>query len=167
MCGFGWVSDSSDSRDHTYIASRAAFERLPKRKYPKNRCSPSYDQKGLNSSSANAVAASVEFDITRERGKRVIFPSRLFLRYNIRQIEGTVMSNLGVSIRDAIKSVAYQGDRPESHWPYVKCKFRIRPSRSARTGLSGTGPSSTRGPAGVWTTSANASLLSRHSSSDP
>jgi len=127
MRGFGWVSDSPDSRDHTYVASRAVFGRLPKRKDLRSRCPPAYDQKGLNSCSANAIAAAVEFDLMRERGERVIFPSRLFLYYNARQIEGTVRSNVGVSIRDAIKSVARQGDCPESLWPYIEHKFRTRP----------------------------------------
>jgi C1A family cysteine protease len=129
MRGLGWVSDSHDSRDHTYVASRALLSRLPKRKDLRNRCPPAYDQKGLNSCSANAVAAAVEFDLMRERGERVIFPSRLFLYYNTRKIEGTVRSNVGVSIRDAIKSVARQGDCPESLWPYIEHKFRIRPPR--------------------------------------
>jgi hypothetical protein len=63
----------------------------------------------------------------RERGERIISPSRLFLYYNTKQIEGTVRSNVGVSIRDAIKSVARQGDCPESLWPYIERKFRVRP----------------------------------------
>ena len=127
MRGFGWVSDSPDSRDHAYVASPAVLEELPLRRDLRNRCPPAYDQKGLNSCSANAVAAAVEFDLMRERGQRVILPSRLFLYYNTRQIEGTVGSNVGVSIRDAIKSVARQGDCPESLWPYIERKFRTRP----------------------------------------
>ena len=127
MRGFGWVSDSPDSRDHVYFASHAVLEGLPKRKDLRNWCPPAYDQKRLNSCSANAVAAAVEFDLMKERGERVIFPSRLFLYYNTRQIEETVKSNVGVSIRDVIKSVARQGDCPESLWPYIEHKFRIRP----------------------------------------
>jgi C1A family cysteine protease len=127
MRGLGWVSDSPDPRDHTYVAPPAVLERLPRRKDLRDGCPPVYDQLGLNSCSANAVAASVEFDLMKERKKRVIFPSRLFLYYNTRQIEGTVRSNVGVSIRDAIKSVARQGDCPESLWRYVERKFRTKP----------------------------------------
>ena len=69
----------------------------------------------------------MEFELIKERRQRVIFPSRLFLYYNTRQIEGTIRSNVGVSIRDAIKSVARQGDCPESLWPYIEHRFRTKP----------------------------------------
>jgi C1A family cysteine protease len=45
-------------------------------------------------------------------------PSRLFIYYNERAIEGTVGSDAGAQIRDGIKSVKSQGDCPESEWPY-------------------------------------------------
>jgi C1A family cysteine protease len=106
------------------------LQRLPKRKDLRDRCPPVYHQKGLNSCSANSVAAAVEFDLIKEKGKRVIFPSRLFLYYNVRAAEGTERSNVGISIRDAIKSVAKVGDCPESLWPYVEKKFRTRPPRA-------------------------------------
>ena len=122
--------------------------KAPDTEGPEEPMSSWYDQKGLNSCSVNAVAAAVEFDLVREKGKRFIFSSRLFLYYNTRRIEGTVRSNLGVSIRDTIRSVARKGDCPEILWPYIEHKFRIRPThppcRSATTGLSGTRPSSTK-----------------------
>ena len=92
-------------------------------------CPPVYDQKRLNSCSSNATAAAVEFDLMRQRGKRVIFPSRLFLFYNSRAIERTERSDEGVYIRDAIKAVALHGDCPESLWPYVEHRFATRPPR--------------------------------------
>ena len=88
-----------------------------------------YDQKGLNSCSANAIAAAVEFDLMKQRRERVIFPSRLFLFYNSRAIERTERSNEGVYIRDAIKAVARHGDCPESMWPYVEKRFATRPPK--------------------------------------
>jgi C1A family cysteine protease len=69
----------------------------------------------------------VEFDLIKEKHQRVIFPSRLFLYYNTREMEGTTKSNEGVYIRDATKSVARQGDCPESLWPYVEHKFPVKP----------------------------------------
>jgi C1A family cysteine protease len=90
-------------------------------------CPPVYNQKNLNSCSANAVAAAVEFDLIRQKRQRVIFPSRLFLYYNTRAIEHTIRGNVGASIRDAIKAVAHRGDCPESHWPYIEKNFATRP----------------------------------------
>lgn len=95
----------------------------------RRRCPPVYRQEGLDSCTANAVAAAVEFELMRERGKRVIFPSRLFLFYNTRAIEGTTRRNTGTSVRNAIKSVARQGVCPESLWPYVEKNFNHKPPR--------------------------------------
>lgn len=92
-------------------------------------CPPVYNQKRLNSCSANAVAAAVEFDLIKQKGQRVIFPSRLFVFYNTRAIEGTTRLDEGAYIRDAVKSVARYGDCPESLWRYVIHKFARKPPR--------------------------------------
>jgi C1A family cysteine protease len=95
----------------------------------RDECPPAYDQKGLNSCSANSIAAAVEYELTRQNHRRVIFPSRLFLYYNSRAIERTEKSNTGVYIRDAIKAVAKRGDCPERLWPYVEKNFPVRPPK--------------------------------------
>ena len=61
----------------------------------------------------------------------VFVPSRLFIYYNERVIEGTVDEDSGAMIRDGIKSVAKQGAPHEKLWPYVIAKFRTRPSAPA------------------------------------
>jgi C1A family cysteine protease len=126
--GFGWKRDPPDPRDYHYLPPIPA-EKLPKFVDLRPFCPPVYDQKGLNSCSANAVATAVEFDLMKQRGERVIFPSRLFLYYNSRALERRERSNEGVYIRDAIKSVARQGDCPESLWPYIEHKFAVRPPK--------------------------------------
>jgi len=55
-------------------------------------------------------------------------PSRLFIYYNERVMEGTVNSDSGAMIRDGIKSVANQGACPEKLWPYQINKFTKKPS---------------------------------------
>jgi C1A family cysteine protease len=55
-------------------------------------------------------------------------PSRLFIYYNERVIEGTVEADSGAQIRDGIKSVAGQGDCPESELPYDINKFAQKPA---------------------------------------
>ena len=95
----------------------------------RQKCPPVYNQKRLNSCSANAVAAAVEFDLMKQRNERIIFPSRLFIFYNSRAIEGTTRSDEGVYIRDAVKSVARYGDCPNDLWPYDEHKFARKPPR--------------------------------------
>src|SRR5262249_25089308 len=55
-------------------------------------------------------------------------PSRLFIYYNEREMEGTVSSDAGAQIRDGIKSVSERGDCPETQWPYEIDKFADRPT---------------------------------------
>ena len=77
-----------DDRDWEY-APPPGNEMLPADADLRPLCPPVYDQKSLNSCSSNAIAAAVEFDLMKQRGGRVIFPSRLFLFYNSRAIETT------------------------------------------------------------------------------
>jgi C1A family cysteine protease len=58
-------------------------------------------------------------------------PSRLFVYYNERVIEGTVSSDSGAQIRDGVKSVNQQGAPPETDWPYDITKFADKPPKQA------------------------------------
>jgi C1A family cysteine protease len=95
---------------------------------------PVYDQGNLGSCTANAIAAAIQFERMRQRLPRsTAIPSRLFVYYNERRIEGTVKSDSGAQIRDGIKSVASQGDCFESGpdgWPYDVTRFADEPPQS-------------------------------------
>jgi C1A family cysteine protease len=54
-------------------------------------------------------------------------PSRLFIYYNERLIEGTVKSDSGAMIRDGIKTVAKQGVCSEELWKYDIAEFAVKP----------------------------------------
>jgi C1A family cysteine protease len=60
-------------------------------------------------------------------------PSRLFIYFCERTIEGTVSSDAGAEIRDGIKSVNQWGVCPEKEWPYVTSKFAVKPSAKCYT----------------------------------
>jgi C1A family cysteine protease len=115
---YGWVPDLPDQRDHTYAAPVVALKALPARVDLRKACPPVYDQGALGSCTGNAIAAAVQFS-RRKQAKRPDFvPSRLFIYYNERKIEGTVNQDSGAQIRDGVKSVANQGVCPETSWPY-------------------------------------------------
>src|ERR1043166_5447739 len=99
---FGWVPDVPDHRDHLYAASAPALKALPKRVDLTAQCPPVYDQGDLGSCTANAIAAALQFDQLKQ-GKKPFVPSRLFIYYNERVMEGTVNEDSGAMIRDGIK----------------------------------------------------------------
>jgi C1A family cysteine protease len=86
----------------------------------------------LGSCTANAIGGAIEFDRMKQKLTDFV-PSRLFIYYNERLIEGTVNSDSGAQIRDGIKTVASQGVCPEPEWPYDITKFTQKPPAKAYT----------------------------------
>jgi C1A family cysteine protease len=69
----------------------------------------------------------------KEKLPNVFTPSRLFIYYNERALEGSVDSDAGAQIRDGIKVVASEGNCPETLWPYDPTKFTEKPSPQCYT----------------------------------
>ena len=124
---YGWLPDLPDHRDHYYAAPVEKAAVLPVSTDLRDQCPPVYDQGQLGSCTANAIAGAIEFDRLKQKVGDFT-PSRLFIYYNERVIEHTVDSDSGAQIRDGIKSVAKQGDCPETEWPYVIAKFKTKPA---------------------------------------
>ena len=127
---YGWIRDLPDQRDHFYAAPPEFLLKLPTTVDLTPQCPPVYDQGDLGSCTANAIGGALEFDQLREKESKIFIPSRLFLYYNERALEGTVSTDSGAQIRDGIKSVASQGDCPETLWPYDIAKFAVKPPPS-------------------------------------
>jgi C1A family cysteine protease len=128
---YGWIPDLPDQRDRMFEAPLAHLGPLPRSIDLRDACPPVYDQGGLGSCTANAIAAALEFDQMKQELVDVFQPSRLFIYYNERVIEGTVDEDSGAMIRDGIKSVAHQGAPHETLWPYTLARFRTKPSKPA------------------------------------
>jgi C1A family cysteine protease len=124
---YGWIPDLPDQRDHLYAAPIQALEAMPTSVDLRSGCPDVYDQSHLGSCTANAIAGAIEFDQIKQKIASFI-PSRLFIYYNERIIEGTVDSDSGAMIRDGIKSVGSQGVCSESEWPYNITQFQQKPS---------------------------------------
>jgi C1A family cysteine protease len=127
---YGWIPDNPDQRDHLYAAPAQFLWALPPSTDLRRRCPAVYNQGQLGSCTANAIGGAIEFDRLKQKLPDFV-PSRLFIYYNERVIEGTVRSDSGAMIRDGIKSVASQGVCPEPEWPYVIKKFATKPSARA------------------------------------
>src|SRR5258706_11660644 len=129
---YGWIPDLPDERDHLYAAPPAFLSALPPFIDLRAQCPAVYDQGMLGSCTANAIGGAIEFDRLKQNLVDFV-PSRLFIYYNERVIEGTVNLDSGEMIRDGIKSVASQGVCPEPEWPYILENFAVKPSAQAYT----------------------------------
>lgn len=93
------------------------------------------DQGQLGSCTANAIAVAIWFDLIKQK-ITAFAPSRLFIYYNERAMEGTIQSDSGAMIRDGIKSVNTLGVCSEALWPYSDANpgpFTRRPPKAAYT----------------------------------
>lgn len=76
---------------------------------------------------ANAIGSAHQFEQIKQDHSKDFVPSRLFIYWNEREMEGTIESDSGAQIRDGIKSVVKQGVCHESQWGYDINKFRVKP----------------------------------------
>src|SRR5919202_2452365 len=130
---YGWVPDLPDQRDHLYAVAPETLRTLPSSADLRPECPPVYDQGQLGRCTANAIGGAVEFDQMKQSLRHVFVPSRLFIYYNEREMEGTINSDSGAQIRDGIKSVGTQGVCPEDEWPYDITKFEEKPPEKCYT----------------------------------
>ena len=126
---YGWNRDLPDGRDLMYAAPVEVVAELPDQVDLRSGCPDVYDQGQLGSCTANAIGAALEFAEIKQKQAEPFTPSRLFIYYNERRIEGTIDSDSGAQIRDGVKSVAKLGAPPEDEWPYDIDKFRDRPPK--------------------------------------
>jgi C1A family cysteine protease len=123
----GWIPDLPDTRDYKYNAPVHIIKKLPPSVDLREKCPDVYNQGELGSCTANSIAGAIEFDLLKQ-GLADFVPSRLFIYYNERVMEGTINSDAGAMIRDGVKSVNKQGVCDENEWVYDISKFTERPT---------------------------------------
>lgn len=130
---FGWTPDLPDARDYMYSAPETVLTKLPTKVDLRGSKMPKvYDQGELGSCTANAIGAAFEFGQIKQ-GQKDFMPSRLFIYYNERAVEGTIDTDSGAMIRDGMKSVAKLGVCTEETWPYDIPRFTDKPTGKAYT----------------------------------
>lgn len=131
---YGWRPDLPDFRDRRFTLRLGLT--LPPFVDLRPQCPSVYDQGDLGSCTGNAIAGAVEFERMRQELPDFT-PSRLFIYYNERVIEGTVDRDAGAEIRDGIRSVSSQGACSETDWPYDVTKFADAPPQGDYTDALG------------------------------
>ena len=126
---YGWLPQLPDQRDKLWrpqFMKTYGVVALPATTDLRPQCPPVYDQGQLGSCTANAIAAAFDFERHRQ-SEPFMTPSRLFIYYNERAIEGTIASDAGANLRDGFKVINSHGVCYESQWPYDISQFTERP----------------------------------------
>jgi C1A family cysteine protease len=131
---YGWIRDLPDQRDLAYAAPLSRLKKLPRSVDLRRGFPPAYDQGDLGSCTANAIAGAFQFVRRKEKLRPDFVPSRLFIYYNERVLEGTVNEDAGAMLRDGMKVCAKLGACPErsappraGDWPYDPARFAVKP----------------------------------------
>ena len=121
----------------------------------RDKCPDVYDQGNLGSCTANSLAFCYHYDelLNKESNRTVVdnedtnkitvqltpnetsvfVPSRLFIYYNERDLEGTVSKDAGAEIHDGIQVMNTLGVCPETDWVYDISKFADKPDEKCYT----------------------------------
>ncbi len=124
----GYNRDLPDQRDRPYPSHKPLTYQQVVDLSP-NIPAP-YDQGELGSCTANAISGGLQY-VQGIQQEAAVMPSRLFIYYNERSMEGSVGSDSGAQIRDGIKSVAKIGYCSEDTWPYDITQFTDQPPEQA------------------------------------
>jgi len=132
---YGWHPDLPDIRDYLYskylgFCGKAKIKRAEVDL--RAVCPPVYDQLSLGSCTANAIGGMFQFVNKKDAGKDFV-PSRLFIYFNERSIEGHITSDSGAYIRDGLTTVNKKGVCPEPMWPYHIKDFTKTPTSDCYT----------------------------------
>jgi C1A family cysteine protease len=127
---YGWKPDLPDHRDHLLAIHPRRLLTLPDAVDLRPQCPAVYDQGDIGSCTGNATAGAIEFDRLAQ-GLADFTPSRLFLYYNGRALEGDTSTDAGAQIRDVVSQAANLGAPPESDWPYVPAEVTVEPDPQA------------------------------------
>jgi C1A family cysteine protease len=129
---FGYKPDSAGIKHKVSIVNnrKVAFAKIAPSVDLTPLMPPVYDQGQLGSCTGNGCAAVFEYD-TYKLSKTWFMPSRLFIYFNERVLEGTVSQDAGAQIHDGITVMKKWGVPNESLWPYNPAVFAKAPPNSA------------------------------------
>lgn len=128
---FGYIPDLPDHLDYKLkaLAPCREVEVQPPKHEVRNFLTDfpnAYDQGRLGSCVANS--SGLQF----KRVANCTDRSRLQIYYDARKMEGTINSDNGCYIRDAMKILAEGGAGSEKYWPYDVSKFAVEPPKRER-----------------------------------
>jgi len=124
---YGLIPDLEDERDFCFATPPTAD--LPDKVDLRQMCPPVLEQLSIGSCTAIAIANCYKFLLLKEK-LPVFSPSRLFIYYNERVLQGTTDRDSGALIRNGFKTLVKHGVCNEELWQYDISKFKTRPPDS-------------------------------------
>jgi C1A family cysteine protease len=97
---------------------------------------PCFDQLDTSSCTGNGIAGALLSSMSYAKVPLIV-PSRLFLYYNERVIEGDVNQDGGAMIHDGLSGLHKWGYCPETEWPFDPSKLLTQPSPTAYLAAKG------------------------------
>lgn len=134
--------DPNDHKFHLHVAQMQATA-LPSQVDLRDSgyMPPVLDQSCLGACTANATSNALRFCLKKNKAVKDFQPSRLFIYYYSRLLEGTINEDSGAVIRDVMKAVHTYGACSENNWGYDISKFTVLPPaavfRAAQTHIKG------------------------------
>ena len=122
----GWIRQKEDLRDFRSVVHQDIIGATPM-KYSIS--TPFvYDQGQIGSCVANSSCLVFINSLNKIRPQNNFLPSRLFVYYNARKMEGCESQDSGCIIRDAFKSINKEGLSQEKYCKYNETRFAKKPS---------------------------------------
>jgi C1A family cysteine protease len=125
---YGWKKSPPDERDYFYKVVKPV--KLPASVDLRPGISKTFDQGALGSCVAHGVGSLDKF-VKEKQNHRPFDPSRLFIYYEGRKLEGTIDEDSGLYVRDGMKVINKMGAPGEHLWPYDISKFTQKPPKNA------------------------------------
>lgn len=119
---------SRDRRDHQ-LKLLNPKSKLNKTVNLKSQLSYVFDQGKIGSCTANSAGSMYSWILKNNNGQ-LLTPSRLFLYYNTRMIQGTINYDSGASLRDTMRALKTYGVCPETSWAYLYENLFTQPTPS-------------------------------------
>jgi C1A family cysteine protease len=116
-----------------YILQDSHLSKIIKHVDLRDECPAIYDQGHLGSCTANALAFCYQYDELHQKEPNQFTPSRLFIYYNERNMEGHVLEDSGAEIHDGVQALNTIGVCSETEWVYDISKFTVKPDENCYT----------------------------------
>lgn len=128
----GWKKELPDFRDIKYKVPFKYFVSLtlPNKVDLRPNMPKVLDQFDIGSCTANAISNCHRF-LQMKQNENSFQPSRLFIYYNERKMEGTINEDAGAVIRDGFKTIAKEGVCSEDTWEYDTNKLTYTPNEDS------------------------------------